>query len=129
MKSRGPTSSNRHKVVCINWWSGSDLRTIEKGSPIITMRLGFPAKELKDTEPTRWKEGVSPVQCVRCGGLLVAEPCTDFWDDAGNLAVRRCVQCGELVDQVILQNRQRRPTGELPTSRRSSVISRSENRI
>ena len=129
MKSRGPTSSNRHKVVCINWWSGLDLRTVEKGSPIITMRLGFPAKELKDTEPTRWKEGVSPVQCSRCGGLLVAEPGTDFWDDDENLAVRRCVQCGELVDQVILQNRQRRPTGELPTSRRRAVVSRSEHRV
>ncbi len=62
MKSRGPTSSNRHKVVCINWWSGLDLRTVEKGSPMITMRLGFPAKKLKDTDTTRWKEGVSPVQ-------------------------------------------------------------------
>jgi len=93
------------------------------------MRLGFPAKVLKDADITSWKEGVSPVKCSRCGGLLVAEPCTDFWDDAGNLAVRRCVQCGEVVDQVILQNRQRRPTGELPTSRRSSVVSRSEQRI
>jgi len=95
----------------------------------MAMRLGFTSKELKDAEPTRWKEGVSPVQCVRCGGLLVAEPCTDFWDDAGNLAVRRCVQCGALIDQVILQNRQRRPTGELPTSRRRAVVARSEHRV
>jgi len=95
----------------------------------MAMRLGCPAKDLKDAETTSWKEGVSPVTCLRCGGLLVAEPGTDFWDDAGNLAVRRCVQCGELVDQVILQNRQRRPTSELPTSRRSSVVSRSEHRI
>jgi hypothetical protein len=95
----------------------------------MAMTLGFPAKELKHADTTSWKEGVSPVKCLRCGGLLVPEPCTDFWDDAGNLAVRRCVQCGELVDQVILQNRQRRPTGELPTSRSSSVVSRSEQRI
>ena len=95
----------------------------------MAIRLGFPAKVLKDADITSWKEGVNTVKCLRCGGLLVAEPCTDFWDDAGNLAVRRCVQCGALVDQVILQNRQRRPTGELPTSRRSSVVSRSEQRI
>ena len=95
----------------------------------MAMRLGFPAKDLKDTDTTSWKEGVSTVTCVRCGGLLVAEPCTDFWNDVENLAVRRCVQCGALVDQVILQNRQRRPTGGLPASRRSSVVSRSEQRI
>ena len=95
----------------------------------MAMRLGFPAKDLKDADTTSWKEGVSTVKCLRCGGLLVAEPGTDFWDNGQNLAVRRCVQCGALVDQVILQNRQRRPTGELPTSRRSSVVSRSEQRI
>ena len=95
----------------------------------MAMRLGFSTKDLKDADTTSWKEGVSTVKCLRCGGLLVAEPGTDFWDDAGNLAVRRCVQCGGLVDQVILQNRQRRPTGGLPTSRMSSVVSRSEQRI
>ena len=83
--------------------------------------------ERRDT--TSWKEGVSTVKCLRCGGLLVAKTSTDFWDDAGNLAVRRCVQCGGVVDQVILQNRQRRPTGGLPMIRRSSVVSRSEKRI
>ena len=95
----------------------------------MAMRLGIPAKELNDAETTSWKEGVRTVPCVRCGGLLVADLCTDFWDDGKNLAVRRCVQCGALIDQVILQNRQRRPTSELPTSRRSSVVSRSEHRI
>jgi len=95
----------------------------------MAMRLGIPAKDLKDADTTSRKEGVSPVTCLRCGGLLVAEPGTDFWGDGKNLAVRRCVQCGEVVDQVILQNRQRRPTSELPTSRRSSVVSRSEHRI
>jgi hypothetical protein len=95
----------------------------------MAMRLGCPAKELKHANTTSWKEGVRTVPCVRCGGLVVAEPCTDLWDNGKNLAVRRCVQCGGLVDQFILQNRQRRPTGGLPTSRRSSVGSRSEQRI
>lgn len=95
----------------------------------MAMTLGCPAKELKDAATISWKEGVRTVPCLRCGGLLVAEPCTDFWDNGKNLAVRRCVQCGALVDQVILQNRQRQPTGGLPTSRRRSVVSRSEQRI
>jgi hypothetical protein len=70
--------------------------------------VGFPAKDLKQADFTRWKDLASVATCLRCGGLMVAEPCNDFWDDAKNVAVRRCVQCGELFDPVILQNRQRR---------------------
>ena len=46
-------------------------------------------------------------RCARCGGLMVAEPCVDYWDDAGNATIRRCVQCGDLIDPVILRNRHR----------------------
>ncbi len=76
--------------------------------------VGFPAEDLKEGNTTSWKEIVSAARCLRCGGLMVAEPCTNFWDDAENLAMRRCVQCGEVIDPVILQNRQRQPTGGLP---------------
>jgi len=40
-------------------------------------------------------------RCVRCGGLMVSESGVD-------LVVYRCVQCGERVDSVILQNRQQK---------------------
>jgi hypothetical protein len=95
----------------------------------MAMTVEVPARDLNEENSTGWKPLVCATRCSRCGGLLVAEPCTDFWDDVENLAVRRCVQCGALVDQVILQNRQRRLTAGLPTSRRRSVVSRSENRI
>ncbi len=75
--------------------------------------VGIPAKDLKEEGPIGCRQLASATSCLRCGGLLVAEPCTDFWDDAENLTVRRCVQCGELVDPIILQNRQRQPTGGL----------------
>ncbi|NWF72782.1 MAG: hypothetical protein HXY51_07005 [Nitrospirae bacterium] len=45
--------------------------------------------------------------CVRCGGLMV----TDFYMDVlfcigeTEVAANRCVQCGEIVDPVILHNR------------------------
>ena len=45
--------------------------------------------------------------CARCGGLMV----TDFYMDLiscigeTELAAQRCVQCGEIVDPVILPNR------------------------
>ena len=48
--------------------------------------------------------------CDRCGGLMV----TDFYMDLlfcigeTEFAAKRCVQCGEIVDPVILRNRQLR---------------------
>jgi ribosomal protein S14 len=45
--------------------------------------------------------------CSRCGGLMVHEWGADTMENAG----QRCVQCGELVDSVILENRRLQQTG------------------
>lgn len=47
--------------------------------------------------------------CVRCGGLMVSEFCMDLLNSAGELEIEtlRCVQCGDVVDPVIIQNRLR----------------------
>jgi len=39
--------------------------------------------------------------CPRCNGLMVAEWCEDLSD----YSAQRCVQCGELIDPVIMLNR------------------------
>ena len=50
------------------------------------------------------------LMCARCGGLMV----TDFYMDLlfcigeTEFSAKRCVQCGEIVDPVILSNRQLR---------------------
>ena len=46
-------------------------------------------------------------QCTRCGGLMVADRYIDLLDDTGKLefTANRCIQCGEVVDQIILRNR------------------------
>jgi len=46
--------------------------------------------------------------CPRCGGFMVQERYIDLLDDTGQLefTADRCVQCGEVVDQTILANRQ-----------------------
>jgi hypothetical protein len=41
-------------------------------------------------------------RCPRCSGLMVAEWCEDLSD----YSAQRCVQCGELIDPVIMLNRQ-----------------------
>ena len=47
------------------------------------------------------------ITCVRCSGLMVGEFCMDLQNSTGELEIEtfRCVQCGEVVDPVILANR------------------------
>ena len=51
--------------------------------------------------------GVDQSQCTRCGGLMVADRYIDLLDDTGQLefTANRCIQCGEVVDNIILRNR------------------------
>ena len=48
--------------------------------------------------------------CTRCGGLMVTDFCMDLLFCIGEteFSAKRCVQCGEIVDPVILSNRQLR---------------------
>jgi len=57
-----------------------------------------------------WARIHSEDRCPRCSGLMVAEWCEDLSD----YRAQRCVQCGEIVDPVILHNRGM-PQGPMPT--------------
>ncbi len=48
-----------------------------------------------------WTRIHSTDRCSRCGGLMVDEWC----EDLAEYIAQRCVQCGEIVDPVILHNR------------------------
>ena len=45
--------------------------------------------------------------CWRCSGYMTHELCTDLESDSGysTFWAMRCVQCGNIVDEVILRNR------------------------
>lgn len=45
--------------------------------------------------------------CTRCGGLMVRDFCTDLLSgkDGLDCPIRRCVQCGDVIDPVIRWNR------------------------
>ena len=45
--------------------------------------------------------------CTRCQGHMTKETCRDLEDDMGiiTIAVLHCMNCGEVVDPLILQNR------------------------
>jgi hypothetical protein len=65
---------------------------------------------------TQSHSALSPVfhgsTCLRCGGLMVNEISLDLLKSSSELecATRRCVQCGDILDPVILQNRGIRQT-------------------
>ena len=61
--------------------------------------------------------------CARCGGLMVQDFCLDVLGSIGEaeFAAQRCVQCGEVVDPVILRNRGSRD--EAMTAPPASVLS------
>lgn len=62
--------------------------------------------------------GSSESRCHRCNGLLVPEYTSDFQGaPGGEVLARRCVQCGEVIDPIILRNRhlQRKRGGVLTT--------------
>jgi hypothetical protein len=45
--------------------------------------------------------------CARCGGLMVNEVCIDLVNTTSELecTARRCIQCGDIIDAIILKNR------------------------
>lgn len=47
------------------------------------------------------------MRCERCHGLMVVDSFIDLQDDSGHLwlRARRCVNCGEVSDPVIIENR------------------------
>jgi DNA-directed RNA polymerase subunit RPC12/RpoP len=63
--------------------------------------LAVPRQQSIEAEARSWSRIHSTDRCSRCSGLMVAEWCQDLSDYTG----QRCLQCGELIDPVILQNR------------------------
>ncbi len=45
--------------------------------------------------------------CRRCSGYVIHELCMDLNSDSGysTFWAHRCIQCGDMVDEVILRNR------------------------
>lgn len=63
-------------------------------------RVLFYTAEMTTKESTR--QG-----CTRCNGYLAHEMCADLEIDSGvsTFWVHRCIQCGDVTDEVIMRNR------------------------
>jgi hypothetical protein len=71
-----------------------------------------------------WSRIHSTDRCPRCRGLMVAEWCEDLSSYTG----QRCVQCGEVIDPIILQNRRQFGTLIGPDQKREHTPHESCNR-
>lgn len=60
------------------------------------------------------------VPCSRCTGLMVVEQGFEsmLGSSEADVLLRRCVQCGDIVDPVILQNRRSQCGSELAPSQK-----------
>ena len=77
-------------------YTGGSLREVSMGTVVaVTQQQSIEAADRS------WARIHSTDCCPRCGGLMVAEWCQDLSNNSG----QRCVQCGELIDPVILENR------------------------
>ncbi len=80
---------------------------------------------IKDAAPIPLEKSNSPDSCTRCGGLLVSHWCMNVNYDAGGMEIltKRCLQCGEVIDPVILENRQH-PEREAMKKKTRPLLSR-----
>jgi hypothetical protein len=78
-------------------YTGGSLREVSMGTALAVTR-----QQSIEAAARSWARIHSTDRCPRCGGLMVAEWCQDLSDYS---AQQRCVQCGELIDPVILENR------------------------
>jgi hypothetical protein len=63
--------------------------------------LAVTQQQSNEAATRSWARIHSADRCPRCSGLMVAEWCEDLSD----YRAQRCVQCGEVIDPIILQNR------------------------
>jgi len=49
--------------------------------------------------------------CPRCKGNMISEHFEDISDDTGQITFHgfRCINCGEVIDPVVIANRTKRP--------------------
>lgn len=86
------------------------------GHHIIQKKAASQEKRTIKSAPTLPKSSSTPVNyekiassdtCSRCGGFMVSHWCMNVNYDAGGMEIltQRCLQCGEVIDPVILENR------------------------
>ncbi len=63
------------------------------------------------------------MDCPRCHGLMIVEQCRDVLESSATFCVDgyRCLLCGEILDQAILDNRRRTCDPILPNKKKRRI--------
>ena len=87
-----------------------------------------PTKTMKDSNFSHSRKSDnntfdSTMTCQRCHGLLVRDFCSDIRDGTGENGfwAFRCLQCGELLDPLILEHRNSEPQPVLSGRSRKQI--------
>lgn len=80
---------------------------IQKKSPSIGKRPIKNENAQREAIPSVQADPRNSDTCTRCGGFMVSHWCMNVNYDAGGMEIltKRCLQCGEVIDPVILENR------------------------
>lgn len=71
------------------------------------------ALQLQESTRFVMENGATGERCRRCGGFTVPEIFPDMDTGRGATVALRCVQCGDVIDHVILTNRLRSCRGSV----------------
>ncbi len=84
--------------------------------------LELPEKRLHANDRIGREPITGSIHCSRCKGLMVIEQSFDslIGTSEAEALLRRCVQCGEVIDPVILQNRRLQVGHDLSRTQRSA---------
>jgi hypothetical protein len=91
-----------------------EAKTKKGGEKMNTQKIQFTQGGRTQEELRFFEVMTGSNMCGRCGGTLVTENCLDFRDETGQwrFEAKRCLQCGDLIDPLILKNRLK-PSPEL----------------
>ena len=92
-------SGTRVAIVSHYEWREVNRWIAEEGS--MGTALAVTQQQSIEVADRGWAGMHNTDRCPRCSGLMVAEWCEDLSD----YTAQRCVQCGEVIDPVILHNR------------------------
>ncbi len=101
---------------------GIQKKTVTSGKRAASLA---PVPTIKNASLVKLEQPASTDSCTRCGGLLVSHWCMNVNYDAGGMEIltKRCLQCGEVIDPVILENRQH-PEREAMKKKTRPLLSR-----
>lgn len=80
-------------------------------SPMFRVNRSTRGRTIEPAAASKGAQWLEPIlrsrQCPRCQGFLVGDLCYDIDDDQGQrwCSALRCVQCGDVLDPIIVRNR------------------------